>query len=55
MIEAVEPFKLHPTSILNIYKVFEHLVLLWGMGICMHNQTIIITSLFPDLRDLAEP
>jgi len=25
MVEAVEPFKLHPTSMSYIYKVFEHL------------------------------
>jgi hypothetical protein len=30
--EAVEPFKLHPTSMSYIYKVFEHLKQLW-MGI----------------------
>ena len=28
-LEAVEPFKLHPTSMLYIYKVFEHLMQLW--------------------------
>ncbi len=32
VIEAVEPFKLHPTSMSYIYKVFEHLKQLW-MGI----------------------
>ena len=26
MVEAVEPFKLHPTSMLYIYKVFEPLL-----------------------------
>ena len=31
MVEAVEPFKLNPTSITNSYQVFEHL-LLWWMG-----------------------
>jgi len=25
MVETVEPFKLHPTSMSYIYKVFEHL------------------------------
>jgi len=25
IVEAVEPFKLHPTSMSYIYKVFEHL------------------------------
>jgi hypothetical protein len=32
MIEAVEPFKLHPITMSYIYKVFEHLKQLW-MGI----------------------
>ena len=32
MVETVESFKLHPTSILYKFKVFEHL-LLWWMGI----------------------
>ena len=26
---VVEPFKLHPTSIIYIYLVFEHLPMLW--------------------------
>jgi len=26
IVEAVDPFKLHPTSMSYIYKVFEHLV-----------------------------
>ena len=33
--KAVEPFKLHPTSMSYIYKVFEHLKQLW-MGIWQH-------------------
>jgi hypothetical protein len=32
MVEAVEPFKLHITSMSYLYEVFEHLQLLW-MGI----------------------
>jgi hypothetical protein len=27
MVEAVEPFKMHPTSMSYLYKVFEHLQL----------------------------
>jgi hypothetical protein len=34
MVEAVEPFKLHHTSMTYLYKMFEHLQLL-GMGIWM--------------------
>ncbi len=32
MIEATNPQRLHPTSILDVYKVFEHVEMLW-MGI----------------------
>jgi hypothetical protein len=34
MIKAVRPYKLNDSSMSNIYKVFEHLLLLW-MGIWM--------------------
>jgi hypothetical protein len=41
LIEAVEPFKLHPMSMPYIYEVFEHLLRLW-MGIwlshCYHHR-----------------
>jgi len=32
MVEPVEPFKLYPTSMSYIYKVFQHVKQLW-MGI----------------------
>jgi hypothetical protein len=32
IVEAVEPFKLHPSSLAYIYKVIDHLRQLW-MGI----------------------
>jgi len=32
MVKAVEPFRLHPTSMSYIHKVFEQLHMLW-MGI----------------------
>jgi len=48
IVEAVEPFKLHPTSMLYIYKVFEHLKQLW-MGIWQHTHTITTTEVSPDL------
>ena len=51
MIEPVQPFKLHPTSIQYIYKVFEHRWQ-WWMGICMHTHTITTTNLAPDLGEL---
>ena len=35
IVEGVKPFKLHPTSISYIYKVFEHFKQLW-MGIWQH-------------------
>ena len=45
MVEAVEPFKLHITSMLYLYEVFEHLKLL-RMGIWMHIHSITTTQLF---------
>ena len=53
MVEAVEPFKLHPTSMSYIYKVFEHLKQLW-MGIWQQTHTITTTEVSPDLGELAE-
>ena len=53
MIQAVEPFKLHPLYILYIYKVFEHLKQLW-MVIWQHTHTVTTTELSPDLGELAE-
>jgi hypothetical protein len=53
MVEAVEPFKLHPTSMSYIYKVFEHFKQLW-MGIWQHTYTVTTTELSSDLGELAE-
>ena len=53
IVEAVEPFKLHPTSMSYIYKVFEHLKQLW-MGIWQHTHTVTTTKLSPDLGEFAE-
>jgi len=54
IVEAVEPFKLHPTSMSYIYMVFEHLKQLW-MGIWQHIHTIITTvDVSPDLGELVE-
>jgi hypothetical protein len=53
IIEPVEPFKLHPTSMSYIYKVFEHLKQLW-MGICRHIHTVITTDVSPDSGELVE-
>jgi hypothetical protein len=53
MVEAVEPFKLHPTSMSYIYEVFEHLKQLW-MGIWQHTHTITTTELSPDLGEFTE-
>jgi hypothetical protein len=51
--ENVEPFKLHPTSMSYIYKVFEHLKQLW-MGIWQHTHSITTTEVSPNLGVLAE-
>ena len=53
IVEAVEPFKLHLTSMLYIYKVFEHLLQLW-IGIWQHIHTVTTTDVSPDLGELAE-
>ena len=53
MVEAVEPFKLHPTSMSYKYEVFEHLQLL-GMGIWMHTHSVTTTDVSPDLGELAK-
>jgi hypothetical protein len=53
IVEAVEPFKLHPTSMSYLYEVFEHLQLLW-VGIWMHTHTVTTTDVSPDLGELAE-
>jgi hypothetical protein len=48
MVEAVEPFKLHPTSMSYLYKVFEHLKLLvMGIWMHIHSITILPPQMFP--------
>ncbi len=51
--EAVEPFKLHPTFMSYIYKVFEHLEQLW-MGIWQHTHTVTTTEVSPDFGEVTE-
>jgi hypothetical protein len=53
MVESVEPFKLHPTSMSYIYKVFEHLEQLW-MGIWQHTHTVTTTEVSPEKGKLTE-
>ncbi len=53
LIEAVEPFKLHPMSLLYMYEVFEHLLRLW-MGVWLHTHIVTTADTSPDLRKLAE-
>ena len=58
IVEAVEPFKLHPTSISYKDEVFEHLQLLC-IDIWMHihsdtNTDVTNTDVSPDLGELAE-
>jgi len=53
IVEAVEPFKLHPTSMSYIYKVFEHLKQLW-MGIWQHIHTVTTTEVSLDLGEFTE-
>ena len=53
IVKAVEPFKLHPTSMSYLYEVFEHLQLL-GIGIWMHIHSVTTTDVSPYLGELAE-
>jgi hypothetical protein len=48
LIEAVEPFKLHPMSMTYLYAVFERLFRLW-MVIWLHVHIITTTDTYPDL------
>ncbi len=48
LIEAVEPFKLHPLSMSYIHKVFEHFLRMW-IGIWLHTHTVTTTDTSPDL------
>jgi hypothetical protein len=53
MVEAVEPFKLHPTFMSYKYEVFEHHILL-EMGIWMHIHSVTTTDVSPGLWKLVE-
>ena len=53
MVDAVEPFKMHPTSMSYLYEVFEHLQLL-GISIWMHIHSVTTTDVSPDLGELAK-
>ncbi len=52
LVEAVEPFRLNPSSISYIHKVFELLLRFW-MGIWLHTHTVTTTDASPDLAKLA--
>ncbi len=53
MVEAVEPFKLHPTSMSYKYEVFDHLHLV-RIDIWLYTHSVIITDISPDLGELAK-
>jgi hypothetical protein len=54
MVEAVEPFKLHMTSMSYLYEVFEHLQLLC-IDKWMHIHSVTTTDVSPgDLGEVAE-
>ena len=53
IVEAVEPFKLHPTSMSYKDEVFEHLQLLC-IDIWLHTHSVIITDVSPDLGEFTE-
>ncbi len=53
LIEAVEPFKLHPMSMLYIYELFKCLLRLW-MGIFLPTHIDTTAYTFQDLQELVE-
>ena len=53
MVEGVDSYKLHPTFMSYLYKVFEHLQLLC-VDIWLNTHSVIITDVSPDLGELAE-
>jgi hypothetical protein len=53
MVETVEPFKLHITSITYLYEVFEHLQLLC-IDIWMYIHSVTTTDVSTDSGDLAK-
>ena len=55
MVEAVEPFKLHITSMSYLYEVFEHLQLLCiDIYIWMHIHSVTTTDVSLDLGEVAK-
>ncbi len=52
LVEAVEPFKLHPVFMSYMYKRFEHLLRLWMLS--LHTHTVTTIDISPDLCELAE-
>jgi hypothetical protein len=54
-VEAVEPFKLHITSMSYLYEVFEHLQLLCiDIWMHIHSVTTTTTDVAPDLGEYAK-
>ncbi len=53
MVEAANPHWLHPTSILDVYKVFEHLEMLW-MGIWVHTYAVLHVKVGMNFRENGE-
>ncbi len=55
LVEAEDPFKLHPTSMSYTDKVLRHLQMFWfWMGIWMHTHTVSTKEVSPVLGKLAE-
>jgi hypothetical protein len=53
MVEAANPHWLHPTSILDVYKVFEHLEMLW-MGIWVRTYAVLHVQVGVNFRKNGE-
>jgi hypothetical protein len=51
MVEAANSFKQYPTSILDVYKEFEHLEMLWmGIWMQMHPYAVLPMQVWMDFR-----
>ena len=53
MVEAANPQRLHPTSILDVYKVFEQLEML-RMGIWVHPYAVLHVQVGVNFRKIGE-
>ncbi len=52
MVEAANPQRLHPTSILDVYKVIEQLEMLWmGIWVWVHPHAVLHVLMGVNIRE----